>query len=83
MPSMPVGAVISIIGFMQISGYLHTFSEQLLINLDQLPGDERTKIGFIGVDATLHFFQFNNPDKPPRHLVVDDVTGRPDSLRTI
>lgn len=60
---------------MQISGYLHTFSEQLLINLDQLPGDERTKIGFIGVDATLHFFQFNHPDKPPKHLVVDDVTG--------
>ncbi|KAH7716838.1 Sec23/Sec24 trunk domain-containing protein [Aphelenchoides avenae] len=30
-------------------------------------------IGFIGVDATLHFFQFINADKPPRHLVGDDL----------
>uniref|UniRef100_A0A915CX28 Protein transport protein Sec24A n=1 Tax=Ditylenchus dipsaci TaxID=166011 RepID=A0A915CX28_9BILA len=54
-------------------GYLHNFAEQLLINLDQMPGDERTLISFIGVDSSLHFFQFTNQSAPPKQLVVDDV----------
>lgn len=57
-------------------GYLHTFSEQLLICLDQLPGNERTLIGFIGVDFTLHFFQFINPNEMPRQYVINDVDGK-------
>ncbi|MCP9265715.1 Protein transport protein Sec24B [Dirofilaria immitis] len=38
------------------TGYLYTFTEQLLITLEQLPGDERTMLGFIGVDTAVHFF---------------------------
>ncbi|CAJ0579842.1 unnamed protein product, partial [Mesorhabditis spiculigera] len=55
------------------SGYLETLSEQLLINIDQIPGDNRTLIGFVGVDTSLHFFQFISTTKLPRHMVVDDV----------
>lgn len=55
------------------SGYLHTFSEQLLINLDQLPGDDRLLIGFLAVDAMVHYFQFTDPKRPPKHLIVDDI----------
>ncbi|VDM38366.1 unnamed protein product [Toxocara canis] len=51
--------------------YLYTFSEQLLITLEHLPGDDRTLIGFLGVDAAIHFFQFNGKS-PPRQLIVDD-----------
>uniref|UniRef100_A0A914CCA1 Protein transport protein Sec24B n=1 Tax=Acrobeloides nanus TaxID=290746 RepID=A0A914CCA1_9BILA len=55
------------------NGYLHTFSEQLLINLDQLPGDDRLLIGFLAVDAMVHYFQFTDPKRPPKHLIVDDI----------
>lgn len=55
-------------------GYLYAFTEQILINLDQLPGDDRTQVAFIGVDACVHFFQFE-ADCPPRQMIVDDVDG--------
>ncbi len=59
-----------------IAGYLHTLCEQLLINLDHMPGDERTLIAFLAVDSTVHFFQFVNERLPPRQMVVDDVNGQ-------
>lgn len=40
-----------------------------------MPGDDRTLIGFIGVDAAIHFFQFNDPSAPPKHLVAYDIEG--------
>ncbi|CAJ0928548.1 unnamed protein product, partial [Mesorhabditis belari] len=55
------------------SGYLHVLCEQLLINLDQLPGDERTLVCFIGVDSSIHFFQFDSPTRPPKQLIMDDI----------
>lgn len=57
-----------------IEGYLYTFSEQLLIALESLPGDDRTLIAFLGVDAAIHFFQFSGKS-PPRQLIVDDYDG--------
>lgn len=59
-----------------ILGYLHTFSEQLLLKLDELPGDDRTLIGFMAVDSMVHFFQFLNSNQPPKHLVVVDIDGK-------
>ncbi|VDK42061.1 unnamed protein product [Anisakis simplex] len=53
------------------SGYLYTFSEQLLITLEHLPGDDRTLIAFLAVDSSIHFFQFN-AKSPPKQLIVDD-----------
>lgn len=55
------------------SGYLHTFSEQLLINLDQMPGDDRTQICFIAVDQCLHFFSFSSNKRYPNEMIVDDI----------
>uniref|UniRef100_A0A1I7XEE0 Piwi domain-containing protein n=1 Tax=Heterorhabditis bacteriophora TaxID=37862 RepID=A0A1I7XEE0_HETBA len=52
-------------------GYLYTFSEQLLINLDQLPGDDRTQVAFVCVDSSLHFFQFSSGNRRmPRELIM-------------
>ncbi|VDO31004.1 unnamed protein product [Onchocerca flexuosa] len=53
------------------SGYLYTFTEQLLITLEQLPGDERTMLGFIGVDSAVHFFQFRGKSRP-QQLIVEE-----------
>ncbi|VDO36490.1 unnamed protein product [Haemonchus placei] len=72
------------------AGYIYTFSEQLLINLDQLPGDERTQfyhlylsphyclqVAFVCVDSMVHFYQFSSGSRRlPRELIVDEVDGR-------
>lgn len=55
-------------------GYLYTFTEQLLIALEQLPGDERTMLGFIGVDSAVHFFQFRGKSRP-QQLIVEEYGG--------
>ncbi|KAI1725419.1 sec23/Sec24 trunk domain-containing protein [Ditylenchus destructor] len=54
-------------------GYLHSFVEQLLKDIDAMPGDERSLIGFIAVDANVHFFQFLETSFPPKHLIAYDV----------
>uniref|UniRef100_A0A158P905 Protein transport protein SEC24 n=1 Tax=Angiostrongylus cantonensis TaxID=6313 RepID=A0A158P905_ANGCA len=56
------------------SGYLFAFSEQLLINLDQLPGDERTQVAFVCVDSMVHFYQFGPGQRhSPKELIVDEI----------
>ncbi|RCN27812.1 Sec23/Sec24 trunk domain protein [Ancylostoma caninum] len=59
---------------MLFSGYLFALSEQLLINLDQLPGDDRTQVAFVAVDSMVHFYQFNPGSRRlPKELIVDEV----------
>ncbi|CAO4374177.1 unnamed protein product [Caenorhabditis nigoni] len=55
------------------SGYLNTFAEQLLINLDQMPGDDRAQVCFIAVDQCLHFFSFSSNKRYPNEMIVDDI----------
>uniref|UniRef100_A0A1I7TX85 Protein transport protein Sec24A n=1 Tax=Caenorhabditis tropicalis TaxID=1561998 RepID=A0A1I7TX85_9PELO len=55
------------------SGYLYTLSEQLLINVDQMPGDDRAQICFIAVDQCLHFFSFSSSKRYPSEMIVDDI----------
>jgi protein transport protein SEC24 len=57
------------------SGYLYSFTEQLLVNMEQMPGDSRAQIGFMAYDSRIHFFEFFDPKKLPRELVVPDVEG--------
>ncbi|EGT40082.1 hypothetical protein CAEBREN_20618 [Caenorhabditis brenneri] len=55
------------------SGYLHAFSENLLINVDQMPGDDRAQICFIAVDQCLHFFSFSSNKRYPNEMILDDI----------
>ncbi|VDM63173.1 unnamed protein product [Angiostrongylus costaricensis] len=56
------------------SGYLFAFSEQLLINLDQLPGDDRTQVAFVCVDSMVHFYQFGPGQRhSPKELIIDEI----------
>uniref|UniRef100_A0A0N5AML2 Protein transport protein Sec24-like At3g07100 n=1 Tax=Syphacia muris TaxID=451379 RepID=A0A0N5AML2_9BILA len=67
------------------SGYLYTFSEQLLLALELLPGDDRTAVAFIAVDQSIHFFQFRDKSSP-KQLIVDDfdeIGGRITVLQTV
>ncbi|VDN82098.1 unnamed protein product [Brugia pahangi] len=55
------------------TGYLYTFVEQLLIALEQLPGNEHTMLGFIGADSAVHFFQFQGKSRP-QQLIVEEYS---------
>lgn len=54
-------------------GYLHTFAEQLAIDIDRFPGNDRALIGFLGFDSALHFFQFEDSTSEPKHIIEFDI----------
>uniref|UniRef100_A0A8C4X909 SEC24 homolog A, COPII coat complex component n=1 Tax=Erpetoichthys calabaricus TaxID=27687 RepID=A0A8C4X909_ERPCA len=66
------------------TGYLDTVCRLLLDNLNLLPGDMRTKIGFITFDSTIHFYNLQEGLSQPQMLVVSDIEDvfipAPDSL---
>ncbi|XP_072436014.1 protein transport protein Sec24B-like isoform X1 [Chiloscyllium punctatum] len=66
------------------SGYLNICCQSLLENFDKLPGDSRTKIGFITFDSTIHFFNLQEGLSQPQMLIVSDIEDiflpTPDSL---
>ncbi|KAM9373470.1 protein transport protein Sec24A [Phaethornis superciliosus] len=55
------------------TGYLNTVCQTLLDNLDLLPGNTRTKIGFITFDSTIHFYSLQEGLSQPQMLVVSDI----------
>uniref|UniRef100_A0A672FZB8 Protein transport protein Sec24B-like n=1 Tax=Salarias fasciatus TaxID=181472 RepID=A0A672FZB8_SALFA len=55
------------------SGYLKYFCESLLENLDKLPGDTRTRVGFLTFDNTIHFYNLQEGLSQPQMLVVSDI----------
>ncbi|XP_078069166.1 protein transport protein Sec24B-like isoform X4 [Mustelus asterias] len=66
------------------SGYLNICCQSLLENFDKLPGDSRTRIGFITFDSTVHFFNLQEGLSQPQMLIVSDIEDifipTPDSL---
>lgn len=66
------------------TGYLHVFCQSLLDNLSSLPGDTRTKVGFITFDSTIHFYNLQEGLSQPQMLIVSDIEDiflpTPDSL---
>nr|XP_043896735.1 protein transport protein Sec24B isoform X2 [Solea senegalensis] len=55
------------------AGYLKYFCESLLKNLDKLPGDTRTRVGFLTFDSTIHFYNLQEGLSQPQMLVVSDI----------
>ncbi|XP_075888013.1 protein transport protein Sec24A isoform X3 [Nelusetta ayraudi] len=66
------------------TGYLNVFCQSLLDNINTLPGDSRTKIGFITFDSTIHFYNLQEGLSQPQMLIVSDIEDiflpTPDSL---
>ena len=56
-------------------GYLSIVCKTLLSELDKLPGDSRTQIGFIAFDQALHFFNLAEGLSQPQMLTVSDIDG--------
>ncbi|KAM9740768.1 LOW QUALITY PROTEIN: protein transport protein Sec24B [Menidia menidia] len=55
------------------AGYLQSFCDSLLENLDKIPGDSRTKVGFLTFDSTIHFYNLQEGLSQPQMLVVSDI----------
>ncbi|XP_047005169.1 protein transport protein Sec24A [Schistocerca americana] len=55
------------------SGYLQIFCETLLEELDKLPGDARTTVGFITFDSTIHFYSLAEGLSQPHQMIVVDT----------
>jgi protein transport protein SEC24 len=55
------------------SGMLKVFAETITDVLDKLPDRERTNIGFITFDSTIHFYNLKSSLSQPRMLVVSDI----------
>eukprot|EP00003_Mantamonas_plastica_P010872 TRINITY_DN2039_c0_g1_i1.p1 TRINITY_DN2039_c0_g1~~TRINITY_DN2039_c0_g1_i1.p1 ORF type:complete len:583 (-),score=192.80 TRINITY_DN2039_c0_g1_i1:14-1762(-) len=53
---------------------LNHLSETLKQALDNLPGDERTLVGFLAFDNSLHFVNLSPELSQPQILVVSDIT---------
>ncbi|XP_037125072.1 protein transport protein Sec24A isoform X1 [Syngnathus acus] len=66
------------------TGYLKVFCQSVLDNINALPGDSRTKIGFITFDSTIHFYNLQEGLSQPQMLIVSDIEDiflpTPDSL---
>ncbi|XP_072719170.1 protein transport protein Sec24B isoform X3 [Ciconia boyciana] len=66
------------------AGYLTIVCQSLLENLDKLPGDSRTRIGFITFDSTIQFYNLQESLSQPQMLIVSDIDDvflpTPDSL---
>lgn len=45
----------------------------------RLPGDSRTKIGFITFDSTIHFYNLQEGLSQPQMLIVSDIEGKANS----
>lgn len=55
------------------SGMLQTLAETVKKTLDNLPDTERTNVGFITFDSSIHFYNLKSSLSQPRMLVVSDV----------
>merc|ERR1719339_685751 len=55
------------------TGYLRTFCDTLMDELDRLPGDGRTQVGFITYHRTLQFYQLAEGATQATQLIVGDV----------
>lgn len=55
------------------TGYLNTVCKTLLDNLDLIPGNTRTKVGFITFDSTIHFYSLQEGLSQPQMLIVSDI----------
>lgn len=66
------------------TGYLSCFCKVLLEELDNIPGDSRTQVGFITFDSSVHFYNLGEGLSQPQMLLVSDIEDvflpSPDSL---
>lgn len=59
----------------QQTGYLHTVCSTLIEQLESLPGDARTQVGFVAYNSAIHFYNIAEGYNQPHEITVLDVEG--------
>jgi protein transport protein SEC24 len=57
----------------QQSGYLHLVCDIIAEQLDNIPGDARTQVGFIAYNSAVHFYSLSENYNQPHEITVLDV----------
>ena len=52
------------------------FEFQVAIFVTRLPGDSRTRIGFMTFDSTIHFYNLQEGLSQPQMMIVSDIDGK-------
>lgn len=60
----------------QQSGYLETACKTIQEQLDSLPGDARTQVGFIAYNSAVHFYNIADGFTQPHEITVLEVEGK-------
>lgn len=55
------------------NGYLKLFCDTMVDDLDKIPGDSRTQIGFITYDSSVHFYNLAENLNRPHQLIVSEI----------
>uniref|UniRef100_A0A0A9X976 Protein transport protein Sec24A n=4 Tax=Lygus hesperus TaxID=30085 RepID=A0A0A9X976_LYGHE len=55
------------------AGYLKSFCDCLLSQLEALPGDSRTSVGFITYDSNVHYYSLAETQTQPHQMVIVDI----------
>lgn len=48
----------------------------IIDNLENLPGDARTSVGFITFDSTVHYYSLSQGLTRPQQLIIPDIEGK-------
>lgn len=59
----------------QQSGYLEIACQTIQEQLDNLPGDARTQVGFIAFNSSVHFYNIADGFNQPHEITVLEVEG--------
>lgn len=70
---MSSGSLFVLVTTSVTSGMLKACVDTIEDTLDHLPGNERTHIGFITFDSSVHFYHLKSSLSQPRMLVVSDL----------
>lgn len=60
----------------QQSGYLDIACQTIQEQLDNLPGDARTQVGFIAFNSAVHFYNIAENFNQPHEITVLEVDGK-------
>lgn len=59
-----------------INNVVGHFEFQVAVFVTRLPGDSRTRIGFMTFDSTIHFYNLQEGLSQPQMLIVSDIDGK-------
>ena len=58
------------------SGYLEVACQTISEQLNNLPGDARTQVGFVAYNSAVHFFNIAEGFNQPHEITVLDIDGK-------